>query len=197
MKLADRIHLVGSGTMGFDLTDPFDCHVFLIDAGDELLLIDAGSGMGAEAIIENVRADGFDPGRIRTLVLTHAHVDHAGGAGAITRMLDRPAVLCSGAIAGFVQNAEEQGVSLDVARKAGFYPPDYVLEPCGVDRELSDGDRIEVGDLELRGHRDTRSRRRPHLASSRSRGSANADLRRRHLLRRDDPSPEHVGLSVA
>jgi hydroxyacylglutathione hydrolase len=149
MKLADRIHLVGSGTMGFDLTDPFDCHVFLIDAGDELVLIDAGSGMGAEAIIENVRADGFDPGRIRTLVLTHAHVDHAGGAGAITRMLDGPAVLCSSAIAGFVQNADEQGVSLDVARKAGFYPPDYVLEPCAIDRELSDGDRIAFGDLSL------------------------------------------------
>ena len=58
-------------------------------------------------------------------------------------------MLCSGAIAGFVQNADEQGVSLDVARKAGFYPPDYVLEPCAVDRELSDGDRIAVGDLSL------------------------------------------------
>ena len=62
VKIADRIHLVGSGIMGFDLTDAYDCHVFLIDGGDELAIIDTGAGMGAERILANVQADGFDPG---------------------------------------------------------------------------------------------------------------------------------------
>jgi glyoxylase-like metal-dependent hydrolase (beta-lactamase superfamily II) len=149
VRLADRIHLVGSGSMGFDLTDPYDCHIFLLDGGDELALVDAGSGMGAEAVLENVRADGFDPARIRQLVLTHAHVDHAGGAARFRELLGEPSVLCSAAIAGFVRHADERGVSLDVARKAGFYPDDYVLAPCPVDGELAGGDSIRVGDLSL------------------------------------------------
>ena len=65
MKLTDRIHLVGSGSLGFDLTDPFDCHVYLLDGGDELALVDVGAGMGAEAIVANVRAAGFYPADYR------------------------------------------------------------------------------------------------------------------------------------
>jgi glyoxylase-like metal-dependent hydrolase (beta-lactamase superfamily II) len=149
MRLADRIHLVGSGSMGFDLTDAYDCHIFLVDGGDELALIDTGSGMGVEAALENARLDGLDPARIRQIVLTHVHVDHAGGAAKARSLLPGAQVLCSRAVARFVREGDERGVSLDVAKKAGFYPADYVLEPCEVDRELSDGDTIEVGDLAL------------------------------------------------
>lgn len=92
MRLAERIHLVGSGSFGFDLTDPYDCHVYLLDGGTELALIDVGAGMGAEAIVENVRRDGLDQGRIRHLVLTHGHGDHAGGAARMGGLLDRPRV---------------------------------------------------------------------------------------------------------
>src|SRR3981081_3153401 len=80
MRLSERVHLVGSGSNGFDLTDAYDCHVYLIDGGEELALIDVGAGMGAEAILDNARRDGFDPARIRHLILTHGHGDHAGGA---------------------------------------------------------------------------------------------------------------------
>ena len=62
MNIADRIYLVGSGIMGFDLTDAYDCHVFLLDGGDELAIVDTGAGMGAESIVANVKAAGFDPG---------------------------------------------------------------------------------------------------------------------------------------
>lgn len=33
MKIAERIHLVGSGQLGFALTDELDCHVYLLDGG--------------------------------------------------------------------------------------------------------------------------------------------------------------------
>jgi glyoxylase-like metal-dependent hydrolase (beta-lactamase superfamily II) len=149
MKIADRIHLVGSGTFGFDLTDAYDCHVFLIDGGDELAIVDTGSGMGAEQILENVKADGFDPARVRQIALTHAHVDHAGGVARLRGLLDNPAVLASSVCADWVRTGNEEKVSLDVAKRASFYPADYVLEPCPVDAELADGDAIRVGDLSL------------------------------------------------
>jgi hydroxyacylglutathione hydrolase len=150
MKLADRIHLVGSGSQGFDLTDPFDCHVYLLDGGHELALVDVGAGMGAEAIVENVRREGFAPERIRHLVLTHAHGDHAGGAARMRGLLDRPAVYLSRERAEALRAGDERTISLDVAKQAGIYPRDYRLEPCEVDVELADDDTVRVGDLSLR-----------------------------------------------
>lgn len=149
MKLTDRIHLVGSGSFGFDLTDPFDCHVYLVDGGNELALVDVGAGMGAETIVDNVRRGGFDPKRIRHVLLTHAHGDHAGGAARMRRLLDDPTIYLSRAVADFLREGNEQGISLDVAKQVGIYPPDYAFEPCEVDVELADGDTILVGDLTL------------------------------------------------
>ncbi len=64
---------------GPDMTDPRDCAAYLLDL-EELVLIDAGSGMGFDRIVHNIRALGFDPGEISTVILTHCHFDHIGGA---------------------------------------------------------------------------------------------------------------------
>jgi glyoxylase-like metal-dependent hydrolase (beta-lactamase superfamily II) len=149
VKLSDRIYLVGSGSFGFDLSDPFDCHVYLLDGGDELGLVDVGAGMGAEAIVENVRREGFDPRRIRHLILTHAHGDHAGGAARMRRLTGEAAVYLSHDRAQALREGDERAVSLDVAKAAGIYPADYALEPCEVDVELVDGGTIAVGALTL------------------------------------------------
>ena len=148
MRITDRIHLVGSGRMGFDLTDAFDCHVYLLDGGDEYALIDAGAGRDVDQIIDLVREDRLDPARIRHVLLTHAHADHAGGAAGLRQRLD-VTIAASAEAAGMVRSGAEQAISLDVARRAGVYPEDYRFAACEVDRELAEGDRYRVGDLEL------------------------------------------------
>lgn len=75
MTIHDGVFLVG----GSDLSDSRDCLVYLLDLG-ELVLIDTGSGGGTGAIMNNVRSLGFDPQRISTIILTHCHIDHVGGA---------------------------------------------------------------------------------------------------------------------
>ena len=149
MQLAERIHLVGSGSFGFDLTDPYDCHVYLLDGGSELALVDVGAGMGAERIVANVEQSGFDPARITKLVCTHPHGDHAGGAARMRALLPNAAVLLSAHGANVIRTGDERTASLDVAKAAGIYPADYRLEPCAVDEELREGDRVDVGDLAL------------------------------------------------
>ena len=149
MKLTDRVYLVGSGAFGFGLTDPFDCHVYLLDGGSELALIDVGAGMGVEAILENVRREGFDTARIRHVILTHAHGDHAGGAARTRRLLGDPAMYLSAETAAYIREGDEVGVSIDVAKAVGIYPAEYRLEPCEIDVELNEGDEIAVGDLRI------------------------------------------------
>jgi hypothetical protein len=40
MRLTRGIHLVGSGEIG--LSDAWDAHVYVLDGGDEMAVIDAG-----------------------------------------------------------------------------------------------------------------------------------------------------------
>jgi len=68
---------------GAGISHPADCCVYLVDAGRKLVLIDAGAGPGAGAILANVEALGFDPARIGHLVATHGHIDHIGGISRI------------------------------------------------------------------------------------------------------------------
>lgn len=145
MRLTSNVYLVGSGSFGFDLTDPYDCHIYLIDGGGELALIDLGAGMQAESVLDNVRKDGFEPGRIRHLILTHPHGDHAGGAARFRRLLGGPAVYASEKIAAWIARGDEAAISLDIAKARGFYPADYTLEPCPVDVPVREGDSIRVG----------------------------------------------------
>lgn len=58
----------------------------LIDTGDGLILIDGALPQSAAQIAANIEALGFDARRIRTIALSHAHFDHAGGIAALQRL---------------------------------------------------------------------------------------------------------------
>lgn len=151
MRLTPSVYLVGSGYSGFYLSGALDCHVYLLDGGSELALVDTGLGIdGAlDKILENIRADGHDPRRIRKLILTHYHADHAAAAAALRDRLDLE-VIASHIAAPVLRDADERAISLDVARAAGFYPADFRMQPCPVDQAVGEGDTIDVGALRLR-----------------------------------------------
>ena len=150
MRLTERVYLVGSGNMGFSMTDPYDCHVYLIDGGHELALIDVGAGMGVPEIVANIRADGFDPANVRHIILTHVHGDHGGGTARMQAALGgEAAVYLHKDSADFLRRGDEDAISLTFAKEVGLYPADYRFEPCPVDVELEEGLQLKVGDLVL------------------------------------------------
>lgn len=144
MKLTEDVYLIGSGSEGVNITNDFDCNVYLIDGKDELAVIDAGAGMGTDEIIANVIQHGFSPDKISYLILTHAHADHAGGA---KKFVDQTGakVIASPLCADYLERADEEAISLAGAKRAGFYPMDYQFEACPVARKVNDGDEIKVG----------------------------------------------------
>ncbi len=149
MRLTERVYLVGGGLLGFGLSNDFDCHVYLVDGGSELALIDAGAGLTIEPIIGNIRFDGLDPARLRHLLLTHAHADHAGAA---REWHDRfgVEVAASREAAEYLRNGDEVKISLAIAKQGGYYPADYVFRACPVPHTLCEGDVFHVGDLTLK-----------------------------------------------
>jgi glyoxylase-like metal-dependent hydrolase (beta-lactamase superfamily II) len=58
-------------------------NAFLVNTGSRLILIDAGAGAlygdCCGKLLENLRAAGYQPEQVDTVLLTHLHKDHAGG----------------------------------------------------------------------------------------------------------------------
>lgn len=65
----------------FRLEDLRGCNVYLFETDDGPVLIDSGAAGNAERITHQVQQAGYDPSEIRTLVLTHTHLDHIGSTG--------------------------------------------------------------------------------------------------------------------
>jgi glyoxylase-like metal-dependent hydrolase (beta-lactamase superfamily II) len=80
-QIEDGIFLIG----GSDISESRDCMVYLLNFG-ELVMIDTGAGPGVSMIIANIRHLGFDPSRLSTVILTHCHIDHVGGAHELKKL---------------------------------------------------------------------------------------------------------------
>jgi glyoxylase-like metal-dependent hydrolase (beta-lactamase superfamily II) len=65
---------------------------YLVSDGGELAVVDCGPGSTLAALLDGVRAAGYDPAAITHLLLTHVHLDHAGAAGALLRAAPRARV---------------------------------------------------------------------------------------------------------
>jgi glyoxylase-like metal-dependent hydrolase (beta-lactamase superfamily II) len=74
-RIHENVYQVG----GSAISDTRDGAIYLINLG-ELVLIDSGTGMGFEEIINNIEMFGFSPAEISAVILTHCHMDHIGGA---------------------------------------------------------------------------------------------------------------------
>ncbi|MBA8882277.1 subclass B3 metallo-beta-lactamase [Dokdonella fugitiva] len=112
--------------------------VLVVD-DEGLVLIDGGLPQSAAVILDNVRKAGFDPRRIRWILNSHAHFDHAGGIAALARLT------------GAAVAAGRDGV---VALTRAPYHPDDPQAGFGVAsrypsvkhvRAIDNGDTITVG----------------------------------------------------
>lgn len=150
MQLTDHVYLVGSGHLGFDLTDPYDCNIYLVDGGDELALVDSGSGMGVELVQEQIRRHGFPLDRVRRLLLTHYHADHGGGAWRWKETMPWLQVTASADTkVALAAAGGDGGIIMARAKRHGYYPDDYLLHGCDVDAMVEDGQEVRIGDVAL------------------------------------------------
>lgn len=149
IRLCDGLFLVGSGALGFDLTHPSDCHVYLVAGDGESALIDAGAGMDPDAVLANIAATGTAPEEITRLFLTHAHADHAGGAAVLRERLPRLRVTASVPVADIVSRGDEELAGVACGKAAGAYTADYRYRACPVDDIAADGQTLTVGGVTL------------------------------------------------
>jgi glyoxylase-like metal-dependent hydrolase (beta-lactamase superfamily II) len=151
MKLTKDVYLVGGGIFnGFGLSGNADSHVYAIDGGDEIALIDCGMGTGdsIDRILANAKDDGLDCSKIRYIFLTHYHIDHCGGLAEWQERMPIKAFISADAVDTITAGRDDRN-GLALAKKDGIYPADYIYRAAVIDRGLVTGDTFKVGSLNL------------------------------------------------
>jgi glyoxylase-like metal-dependent hydrolase (beta-lactamase superfamily II) len=70
-------------------------NVYAIDGPEGVVLVDTGDPGQDGEVLEALRQSGIDRDRVRLIVVTHAHADHAGSAHALAEALGVPIALQS------------------------------------------------------------------------------------------------------
>lgn len=106
----------------------------------QIYLVDSGVAGARDLIFSNVKDTGHDPANIATLVITHAHPDHLGGALGVQRATGC-VVAAHEADKPWIEDTELQYRQRPVP---SFHS--IVEGPVRVDHVLHDGDSLELRD---------------------------------------------------
>lgn len=134
MDLTKEIFQIG----GSGLSSPEDAAVYLIVFGEHAAVVDAGCGYSTGRILKNIESCGIRPEQVESLLLTHCHFDHTGGARDLADALECP-IVAHELDAEFLE-AGNNGVTA-----ASWYGT--TITPFKVDRKISgSGGHIQLGD---------------------------------------------------
>lgn len=125
------------------ITDPTGVYLFLVEGEKEAVLID--TGVGFAGLKETVGGLTDKP---LSVLLTHMHPDHAGGADAFEKVYLHPADLH---LKAEMQVEGRMGYAVGMLRGAALTPADFIPAP-GADKQylpLSDGQIFDLGGMTL------------------------------------------------
>jgi len=146
MRITSNVHLVADGMRG--LSHELDCCVYLLRCGDQFVMIDSGVGLDNETIVNNMTADGVDLHKVRHLLVTHSHSDHACGAKFFQDSLQAE-TWAPEREARLIESGTDEELGLDMARPA-IYPANFRYSHCKPDRLMRDGEQVRIGGKTLR-----------------------------------------------
>lgn len=118
----------------------------------EPCLVETGPTNSREHVVEGLARLGIGPSDLAHVVVTHIHLDHAGGVGAIADAFPRATIHVHRA--GARHLAEPERLVASATRIYGeegmarLFGPVLSVDACRL-RALDDGDRVDLGDRSL------------------------------------------------
>ena len=120
------------------------CNIYLIFADDEWVMIDIGYEEVVDEVVEMIRELDFPFSQCKSLIATHADVDHIQGLAKLKQILRAP-VAAHALAAEPLQNGDRIK-TFALIEAQGI---DMAMPPVEVDSLIDEGSIIKVGDLEL------------------------------------------------
>jgi glyoxylase-like metal-dependent hydrolase (beta-lactamase superfamily II) len=138
-------------TIDADVTPRFTA-VYLRVAGGECAFVDAHTAHALPRLLAALESEGKSPEDVRWVIVTHAHLDHAAGAGALLAACPRATVLAHPRTAKhLVDPAKLVEGATAVYGEARFRALYGSLSPIPEERvrSLADGESFELGGAKL------------------------------------------------
>lgn len=120
------------------------CNVYLVYDGPEWLLIDIGYEETVDEIIEMIRQLDFPLSNCKTIIATHADVDHIQGLAKLKQLLKAPVTGHAKAVAPL-----EAGDRIKTFAEVTAQNIHLEMPPVKIDALVDEGDKLRVGSLEL------------------------------------------------
>jgi metallo-beta-lactamase class B len=129
VKIVGPIYFVGTKGLG----------AFLITTSEGHILMNTGMPSSGPMIVGSIKKLGFKPEDIKLMINGHAHIDHAGAFSHFKKLTGAQMAIMNDDVA-----------LLESGGKGDFkYADDFAYEPVKVDRVLSDGEVIRMGEVVL------------------------------------------------
>jgi glyoxylase-like metal-dependent hydrolase (beta-lactamase superfamily II) len=120
------------------------CNVYLVHDEQEWILIDIGYEDTVEEIVEMIRQLDFPLSRCRSIIATHADVDHSQGLAKAKQLLKTTV-----AAHPLAADALEQGDRIVTFAEIQAQGINMAMPPVKVDHRIQEGDCVTVGNLTL------------------------------------------------
>lgn len=132
---------------------PETAAVYLRVDGREAAFIEANTAHALPTLLATLEAHGLEPGDVRYVIVTHAHLDHAAGASALLSACPNATLLCHPrAKKNLVDPTRLISSAVRVYGEATFASLYGRLEPIAEQRvrELADGEEVWLGRARMR-----------------------------------------------
>lgn len=130
--------------LNFQAGEVLGCNVYLIHDADEWLLIDIGYEETVDEFVEIIRQLDFPLSRCKTLVATHADVDHIQGLAKAKQLLKTTVTAHPNAVKPL-----ESGDTLLTLAEITAQDLKLPMPPVAIDAQINDGDILKVGSIEI------------------------------------------------
>jgi len=126
---------------------------YFVEAGSEAAFIEVGSNSSTPRLMRVLEMRGWKPEEVRYVIVTHVHLDHAGGAGSLMQLLPNATLL----VHPYGARHMIDPAKLEVGSRAVYGDRKFeqmygTLIPVAEDRMqiMEDGDKATLGNRELR-----------------------------------------------
>jgi glyoxylase-like metal-dependent hydrolase (beta-lactamase superfamily II) len=126
---------------------------YLLERGEDLAFIETGTAPGVPRLLAWLDAQGLARERVRYVIPTHVHLDHAGGAGSLMAALPKAQLVVHPRGARHLIDPAQLIAGATAVYGEAFVQRTYgTIQPVAAERVLAvaDGSRLPFGDAGLR-----------------------------------------------